>query len=208
MGVCYAVAVIFILIVVLYASLELHYFLRMTLSVILARFCKKRAHILQETSVNGICLTTDIDTLLYHMNNARFIRELDFARVDFYERTGLYRCIRAKGGSIAMGATSIRYRRFIRLFHRYSISTKIIYWDDQSIFMEHRFTTPRDNFVNAIVWSRTRLMDCSADEVMASLLSPGDAENGTTKLKPEMPTDVATWMESNAISSAKLRGNC
>lgn len=54
------------------------------------------------------------------------MRELDFARVDFYERTGLYKCIRNKGGAIAMGATTIRYRRFIRLFHRYMITSKVI----------------------------------------------------------------------------------
>lgn len=59
------------------------------------------------------------------MNNARFIRELDFARVDFYERTGLYKRIRSKGGSIAMGATTIRYRRFVRLFNRYTITSRV-----------------------------------------------------------------------------------
>lgn len=75
--------------------------------------------------VAGICLTTDIDTFLYHMNNARFMRELDFARADFYERTGLFRCIRAKNGGIALGATTIRYRRFVRLFSRYIITSKV-----------------------------------------------------------------------------------
>lgn len=59
------------------------------------------------------------------MNNARFLRELDFARLDFYERTGLYNCIRKKGGTIAMGASTIRYRRFIRLFNAYLIKSKV-----------------------------------------------------------------------------------
>lgn len=72
-----------------------------------------------------MCFTTDIDTFISHMNNARFIRELDFARVDFYERTGLFKLIKAKGGSLAMGATTIRYRRFIKLFNRFKITSKV-----------------------------------------------------------------------------------
>lgn len=73
----------------------------------------------------GICLTNDVDTLLYHMNNARYFRELDFARVDFYERTNLYRTILAKGGSVFQGAATIRYRRFIRPFHRFKIISRV-----------------------------------------------------------------------------------
>lgn len=73
----------------------------------------------------GICLTTDIDTYKWHMNNARFIRELDFARVDLYERTGLYAMATEKGGVVVMGACTIRYRRFIKLFSRYVIESKV-----------------------------------------------------------------------------------
>lgn len=73
----------------------------------------------------GVCLSTDVDTLLYHMNNARYFRELDFARVDFYERTKLYRTIRAKGGAIVQGASTIRYRRFVRPFSVYKITSKV-----------------------------------------------------------------------------------
>jgi acyl-CoA thioesterase FadM len=69
------------------------------------------------------------------MNNSRYLREIDMARADFYERTGLYKIICNKGGGIVQGAATIRYRRFIKTFHRFNITTKIIYWDDKSIFM-------------------------------------------------------------------------
>lgn len=76
-------------------------------------------------SIPGTCLTNDIDTLLYHMNNSRYFRELDFARADFFERTGLYRKVLSKGGEILQGAATIRYRRYIRIFSRYKITTKV-----------------------------------------------------------------------------------
>lgn len=62
------------------------------------------------------------------MNNARYFRELDFARVDFYERTNLYRTILAKGGSVFQGAATIRYRRFIRPFHRFNVVSRVSHY--------------------------------------------------------------------------------
>lgn len=137
------------------------------------------------------------------MNNARFLRELDFARVDFYERSDLYRTIVSKKGSIVQGAATIRYRRFIKLFTRFEITTKIIHWDEQSIFMEHQFVGKSDAFVHAIVICRQRLIDCSAEEVMDILLKKnssqqsqesicGKMENGElSKVKPELPDEVS-----------------
>jgi len=81
--------------------------------------------------ISGVCITTDVDTLLYHMNNARYLRELDFARVDFYERTGLYKKIRQKGGAVVQGACTIRYRRFVRPFSVFKITSKVSENDEQ-----------------------------------------------------------------------------
>ncbi|XP_034102850.1 protein THEM6 [Drosophila nasuta] len=167
---CYVALSCLLAIVLLYGLLELHYFLRMCLCVLLARFVKRRCHILESTTVNGVCLSTDVDTLLYHMNNARYFRELDFARVDFYERTQLYRTIRRLGGSVFQGAATIRYRRFIRPFRRFKIISRIIYWDEQSLFMEHRFVRPSDKFVHCIVICRQRVIDVAMEAVMAELL--------------------------------------
>lgn len=192
------------------------------------------------------------------MNNARYLREIDFARVDFYERTSLYRTIRSKGGSVVQGATTIRYRRFIRPFTRFTISSRvrdanslkkcflfqqlpllpqIVYWDNQSIFMEHRFLGGTDGFIHCIALCRQRVMQCSVEDVMATLLKSGislPSSSGAKKLpsnttssteflekvetggvveapslaKPDLPPEVAKWLEWNDISSASLRSEC
>ncbi|KAH8338026.1 hypothetical protein KR059_003045 [Drosophila kikkawai] len=212
-------------IVVLYGLLELHYFLRMCLCVVLARFIKRRCHILDATTVNGLCLTNDVDTLLYHMNNARYFREMDFARVDFYERTNLYRTITGMGGSVFQGAATIRYRRFIRPFHRFNIVSRvssfyshikiyiymfpicnfqIIYWDDQSLFMEHRFVRPSDRFVHCIAICRQRVIDVSMEAVMTELL-PRTSSNGfrATATTPVLPLTSGT-RDQGGISNPAL----
>ncbi|XP_012288144.1 protein THEM6 [Orussus abietinus] len=210
---CWVLVGILGALVFLYTTVEVHYFLRMFLAVFLARFCKKRVHILDETSVYGLCTSTDVDTLLYHMNNARYLRELDFARVDFYERTNLFREILAQGSGVVQGAATIRYRRFLKPMSIFKITSKIIYWDDKSIFMEHRFVTPSDGFVRAIAICRQRVLGCNAEAVMGALLDKGVKQNGnveagvtqTPHVRPEIPPEVARWLESNEISSATLR---
>lgn len=77
----------------------------------------------------GICTTTDVDTLLYHMNNARYLREIDFARADFYERTSLYREICSQGSGVVQGASTIRYRRFLKPLSIFKITSKVCEFD-------------------------------------------------------------------------------
>jgi hypothetical protein len=126
------------------------------------------------------------------------LRELDFARVDFYERTDLYKTVKSFNGGIVQGSATIRYRRFIRPYSLFDITTKIIYWDAQSIYMESKFIG-KDGFIHAIAICKQRVIDCSADDVMEILLketpttetSQEKLENGDLiKLKPEMPLEV------------------
>lgn len=203
------VITIFILLVIAYWLLELHYFLRIATCYLHSIIFKKKLHILDTSTYSSICLTTDIDILLFHMNNARYLREVDFARADFYQRTGLWKKIREKGGLAFQGGTSIRYRRFIRLFSLYYITSDIVYWDQNSIYMEHRFITKRDNFVRAIVYCKQKVVKCNVEEIMADLMkNPSTKEpNQTIRKKPECPSEIRLWIESTTVSSEKLRHN-
>lgn len=84
---------------------------------------------------------------------------------------------------------------------------QIIYWDEQSIYMEHKFITPKDKFVNAIVITRTRLINCNAEDVMNHMLKIDndiDIERAS-KIKPEISLELEKWMEYNTMSSETLR---
>lgn len=72
--------------------------------------------------------------------------------------------------------------------------------------MEHRFITKNSDFVNAIVMSRQRLINCSAEEVIVGLLYKENPSTSETNIpKPELPLEYIRWIESNEISSANLR---
>lgn len=72
----------------------------------------------------GFVITSDIDFLLTHMNNARFLRELDFARIDHGTRSGFMEETLRRGGSILLGSSFIRYRLPLPVFSRYKVSTR------------------------------------------------------------------------------------
>ncbi|XP_071452463.1 protein THEM6 [Hetaerina americana] len=202
---CYIISGFLLFLFILHSAFELHYFLRMFLCVFVARF-KRRVGILTPTSVYGMCITTDIDTLLYHMNNARYLRELDFARVDFYERSGLYRKIREKGGAVVQGAATIRYRRFLRPFTLYKITSKVVYWDDKSVFMEHRFITPKDDFIRAIAVCRQRIIKANAEDVMRELILAGEdtGKKGVSPAPGGSPTGVVANGNANTNGNANV----
>lgn len=87
---------------------------------------------------------------------------------------------------------------------------QIIYWDEQSVFMEHRFLRPSDKFVHSIAICRQRFINCSADDVMNELLTPKATQllasrntlSSTECLDPA-PSATATAMGNNDLNMAE-----
>lgn len=59
------------------------------------------------------------------MNNARFVREIDFARYHYYDRTGIYDNVKKIGDIPLHVASCNRYRKSIPIFTAYKIETKV-----------------------------------------------------------------------------------
>lgn len=123
--------------------------------------------------------------ILTHMNNARYLREVDLARIDFYIRSRLYEVVRSQKGQILLGAANVRFRRYIGLFQTFKLSTKIIFWNEESIFIEHKFIG-KNGFIHCTLLCQQRLVNCSGEAVMEILLKQGSA----ILPKPEMPMEV------------------
>lgn len=85
--------------------------------------CKAISEVL--CHVPGFCFTQDLDIAGSHMNNARFVRDLDFSRFHFYDRTGLYEAMQRLHTDAVQGATSIRYRRVLPIFTFYKVTSQV-----------------------------------------------------------------------------------
>jgi acyl-CoA thioesterase FadM len=142
----------------------------------------------------GVCLTRDIDTMLNHMNNARYFRELDLARIDFYLRTRLYDEVRKNRGQIVLANANIRFRKFIPVFGRFKISTKVLFWNDDALFLEHKFVGG-NGVIHAVLLCQQKFIKCSGETVMNALLGRGDP----VLTKPEMPLEVSNGATNERI---------
>ncbi|KAL4706528.1 hypothetical protein ACJJTC_015726 [Scirpophaga incertulas] len=156
---------------------------------------------LRETStLYGLCTFLDCDVLFRSIRVARLVRELDFARYHFYDRTGIYRRSRELRIHSLQGCTLTLCEEAIPLFAKYKITTKLIYWDHCSLFLEHIVTTTADDQVRYYFLSRQHAIGVSGSSTEALLQGLQGFES-----KPDCPENIICWLQSMKISSNKLR---
>ncbi|XP_056378856.1 protein THEM6 [Hyla sarda] len=191
------VVLVLVLTTVVLAFLDVWYFIRAFLSVLSARLQPVVKDLLKEHSFSGVVLPHDLDFLL-HMNNSRYLREADFARLSYFTRSGLFGAIHSIGSGMVMAASTIRYRRSLRLLETFEIRTRLLCWDEKAFYVEQRFVTPKDGFVCAILLSRQHITGNSPDKVVQTMCK--------RKVEsPEFPDEVMHWIDYNDNSSQKLR---
>ena len=147
------------------------------------------------------------------MNNGKYFRELDFARFDFYFRTGMFSSSwrgwlgtlnrRFANGNeekqvyfIHHGAM-IRFRKPLNFLMPFVVKTKMVFFDKTSLYFEQTFISKPDNFVRAIALCKNTALNCpDVVEFMRKMYNVS---------QPECPPDLAKFIEANEISSNKLR---
>ncbi len=80
----------------------------------------------------------DLDLAL-HLNNGRYLTIMDLGRIDMIARTGLLRALLKHGWTPIASAIKIRFRRELKLFERFRLETRVVYWDDNMVVMEQVF---------------------------------------------------------------------
>ncbi|KAB0798963.1 hypothetical protein PPYR_06849 [Photinus pyralis] len=192
-------AIVLAAIVLLFVLIDIQYFVRSIFVLVWGRIFEPRKRPDELTTIFGMCTTSDLDIIFAHMNNARYVRELDFARFHFYDRTGIYKAILGKKGNVLQSACIIRYRRTIPLFTMYRITTKMVYWDDKSIYLEQRFISLRDKFIKAVVFSKQGVVGVNAAEIVNKLLNKDD------DYRPEKSEELEHFIKCLDASSMRLR---
>ncbi|KOB75063.1 Mesenchymal stem cell protein DSCD75, partial [Operophtera brumata] len=96
----------------------------------------------------------DCDIHLKHVREARLVRELDMARYHFYGATGVYQQSKERNITGLQGCTLVVTMEPVPIFHFYKINTKLVYWDDRSLFLEHEVVTLCDGKRRCFLVSR------------------------------------------------------
>jgi len=191
----YIYLLIFVLLVI--AFFDLYWILRLIMTRLLSKVlpCLTLG---DEGVIYSLCWTTDLD-YFFHMNNGKYFREMDFARFDFYFRTGCSAYIEARPKMfVVQHGASIRYRRSIDAFVPFKVVTRLIYWDERSLYFEQSFVSLHDGFVRAVALCKNTVVGGSVVQMLASL--------GVEHI-PEMPKEVELWLASQEITSSRLRSS-
>ena len=105
--------------------------------LILSSLWRKSMGILEESVLNLRVLPNDIDVT--KMTNDRFIAVMDLGRMDIGFRVGLIRIMfRRKWVPLATFDT-IRFRYPLKVFQKYKLRTRIIWWDESTFYFEQQF---------------------------------------------------------------------
>jgi len=83
-------------------------------------------------------LPTDLD-LLMHVNNGVYFSFMDFGRWNMIFRNGVYDLSLRKGWYSVVAGETIRFRRSLKLWQKFSIETKVLGHDDKNFFIRQRF---------------------------------------------------------------------
>jgi len=92
-----------------------------------------------ENALQLSVLPNDLDINL-HMNNGRYLTICDLTRVDMFIRTGLLKTMMKEKWIPIISEHTMKYKKPLGLFQKYTVSMQITHWDEKYFFMIHTFT--------------------------------------------------------------------
>ena len=139
-------------------------------------------------------LPNDID-INFHLNNARYLNLMDYARTHLLARTRLLEHIIHARWQPLVGAVWITYRRSLPLFASFNLSTRMVCWDDRWFYIEQTFTARKG--LAAVGWVKGVLRNSRG------IVDPQSVIEGVSPglLSPPMPESIADW---NNLTREKL----
>jgi acyl-CoA thioesterase FadM len=130
----------------------------------------------------------DID-LNMHMNNARYLSVMDYARTHLLARTKLLEHIVRARWQPLVGGVWMTYRRPLPLFATFSVTSRLACWDDRWFYIEQTFAGRQG--LAALGWVRGMLRDGPArldPQLVLNRVAPG-------MVSPPLPEALAQWNE-------------
>jgi acyl-CoA thioesterase FadM len=144
--------------------------------------------VLEEDRLRMRVWPNDIDFNL-HLNNARYLNIMDYARTHLLARTGLLEHIVRARWQPMVGAVWITYRRSLPLFSAFWLSSRLVCWDERWFYIEQTFEGRQG--LAAVGWVKGVLRDkrgTVAPQAAIEVVAPG-------AVSPPMPEAIATWNE-------------
>lgn len=159
--------------------------------LVISSLWRGRLGALDESILDLTVLPNDVDVL--KITSDRYIALMDLGRVDLILRTGLIKAAaRRKWVPLATFIT-IRFRYPLKVFEKYQLHTRIIYWDDDTFYIQQQFV--RQNRTIATAYACATMLGPDGAVPSREMFAAVQANSA----KPPMPGIVA---ELSALNSS------
>ena len=169
----------------------LNLFFRLLLLVLSMPF-KKPLGLLDSAELRFRVFPNDLD-IYGHMNNGRYLTLMDLGRMDWIWRTGLGRAARKNRWNPLVASSTIRYKKSLTLWKRFTLRTRVIGWDEKWFYIEQVFKRRERTVATAVVKGLFRgpAGNVLPEEVIRAMGQKVDS--------PSLPDLVRLWVESESL---------
>lgn len=98
----------------------------------------RRFEVNNDIVTNLTVFPNDLD-LFRHVNNGRFLTLMDLGRFHLLVRSKAMHRIISEGYRPTILDAYINYKKELKLFQKFSLRTKIVYWDYKNFYIKHTF---------------------------------------------------------------------
>ena len=133
----------------------------------------------------------DLD-LYRHVNNGVYLQYCDIGRSNFLADLGAFGRLRARGWYPVVAASTTTYRRSLTLGQRFTVTTRLLGWDERVVYLEQELTRGEDHVARA--WIAGRFLSRAGERIAPAAVS--EVITGAPVTSPELPADVAAWARS------------
>ncbi len=138
-----------------------------------------------------ICWPWDVDPWM-ELNNGRTLTLYDLGRLPMVQRMGLVPVMQRNRWNMAVAGASIRYRRRVRMFQKFTMRSAVLGWDDRFLYFQQ--TMWRNGEATSSILLRMAATDDSG------ILTPAKMARALNwpENSPTLPKYVLAWIEAEA----------
>jgi acyl-CoA thioesterase FadM len=118
--------------------------------LLLRRRWRPKATFDEVTEITMRVLPIDLD-FLWHVNNGVYFSYLDFGRMDAIFRNGVYDLSRRMGWYSVVAGETIKFKRSLQLWDKFTIKTQIIGNDEKCFFITQKFFSKNELMASALI---------------------------------------------------------
>jgi acyl-CoA thioesterase FadM len=161
------------------------------LVVFIASFFRRRLSLDDENILSMTVLPNDVDVSLVSAD--RYLALMDLGRINIVLRAGMFRTLIRNRWAPVVRVAAVRYRYPLKLFQKYQLRTRVVYWDQEWAWTEHVFE--RNGRITAIGLTKTMFKSGDGLVPIAQFI----AASGQSPVPPPLPEVIARLQDVEGL---------